>query len=69
MSVKDELQIFMNAMALSYGAGDAAACAAMFTADAELFSPYAPTACGRAEIEELHRVWTEGDGNKKTHYR
>jgi ketosteroid isomerase-like protein len=65
MSLKDELQIFMNAMAASYSAGDAVACAAMFTANAELISPYAPTARGKAEIEKLHRVWTEGVGNKK----
>jgi ketosteroid isomerase-like protein len=55
----------MNAMAVSYSAGDALSCAAMFTSDAELISPYAPTARGRSEIEELHRVWTEGVGNKK----
>jgi ketosteroid isomerase-like protein len=65
MSINDELQILMNAMAISYSEGDAAACASMFTMDGELISPYAPTARGRAEIEELHRVWTKGVGNKK----
>jgi ketosteroid isomerase-like protein len=65
MSLKDELQILMNAMAVSYSAGDAIACAAIFTTNAELISPYAPTARGRVEIEKLHRIWTESIGNKK----
>jgi hypothetical protein len=39
MSLKDELQNFMNSMAVSYSAGDAVACAAMFTANVELFPP------------------------------
>jgi ketosteroid isomerase-like protein len=66
MSLKDELQNFMDAMALSYSAGDASTCAAIFTPNAELFSPYAPTARGRDEIEELHRVWTVDVSNKNS---
>jgi hypothetical protein len=46
MSLKDELQIFTNAMAASYSAVDAVACAAMLTSNAELISPNAPTARG-----------------------
>jgi ketosteroid isomerase-like protein len=65
MSFKDELQKFMNEMAMYYSAGDAAACARMFTLNGELFSPYSPTAHCRDEIEELHRVWTDGVSNKK----
>jgi ketosteroid isomerase-like protein len=67
MTIKDELQFFMNAMAVSYSAGDALACAEMFTADAKLISPYAPTARGRKEIEELHKIWTAGVRNKMLH--
>jgi hypothetical protein len=56
MTIKDELQLLMNAMAVSYSAGDALASAEMFTANAELISPYAPTARGRKEIEEHHKI-------------
>ncbi len=52
-------------MARAYVAGDAAACAALFTADAALYSPYAPPARGRAEIEALHRDWTTGATAKR----
>jgi ketosteroid isomerase-like protein len=55
----------MDAMAAAYKAGDAAACAQMFVADGLLYSPYAYPARGRAEIEALHRVWTEGVTGKK----
>ena len=48
MTIKEELQLVMNAIADSYSAGDAVSCAAMFTSDAELTSPYAPTARGRS---------------------
>lgn len=56
--LRDELQAALNEMARVYAAGDAAACAALFTADATLHSPFAPPAHGRAEIEALHRDWT-----------
>jgi len=65
MTIKDELQLFMNTMAVSYSAGNSLECAEMFTSDAKLISPYAPSARGRKEIEELHKTWTEGVGNKK----
>jgi uncharacterized protein (TIGR02246 family) len=58
--IRDELQDFFDAMAAAYVAGDATACAGLFTADGQLHSPYAPPARGRAEIEALHRIWTEG---------
>ena len=65
MSIRDELQAFFDAMAAAYVAGDAAACAAMFTPDGQIHSPYAPAAHGRAEIEALHRDWTR-DATAKT---
>jgi ketosteroid isomerase-like protein len=55
---RDEVQEWLDRMAKSYVAGDAAACAGMFTEDATLLSPFAPPARGRAEIEALHRDWT-----------
>ena len=60
MSVRDELQSFWNTYAAAYSAGNATACGAMFTADAEVHSPYAPPAIGRDSIEALHSTWTQG---------
>ncbi|MER9599685.1 nuclear transport factor 2 family protein [Mesorhizobium sp. M0244] len=65
MSIHDELQNFWETYAAAYRVGDATACAAMFALDGELYSPYAPPACGRAAIEALHRIWTEGAGTDK----
>jgi ketosteroid isomerase-like protein len=62
MSIQDELQSFWNAYAAAYSGGDAAACGAKFTADAELHSPYAPPAIGRDAIIALHATWTHGHG-------
>lgn len=62
MSIRDDLQAFWNIYAAAYRAGDAAACAAMFALDAELHSPYAPPARGRAAIEALHSIWTQDGG-------
>lgn len=58
MTLRDEIQGWLDRMARSYAAGDAGACAGMFTEDATLHSPFAPPACGRVEIETLHRDWT-----------
>ncbi len=60
MTLRGELQAALDDMAQFYMAGDAVACAALFTTDATLLSPYAPPAHGRAEIAALHRDWTEG---------
>ncbi|WP_245318119.1 MULTISPECIES: nuclear transport factor 2 family protein [unclassified Mesorhizobium] len=59
MSIRDELQELWDIYVAAYRAGDAAGCAAVFTSDAELHSPYAPPARGRAAIEALHGVWTQ----------
>jgi len=60
-----EMQDLMNRMASAYVAGDAAACAALFVPMGELYSPFAPPARGRAAIEALHRIWTEGVEEKR----
>jgi uncharacterized protein (TIGR02246 family) len=65
MSIKEELQGLMNAMAKAYRAGDAAGCASLFIPDGGLYSPYAPPACGRGAIEALHQEWTQGGENKQ----
>ena len=65
MSIHDELQELMNAMATAFRAGDAAGCASLFVPDGELYSPYAPPARGLAAIEVLHQEWTQGVENKQ----
>ena len=65
MLIRDELQNLLNTMAAAYRAGNAAACAAMFVPDGELYSPYPPPARGRAAIEALHRIWTHDGGGDK----
>jgi ketosteroid isomerase-like protein len=65
MSIHEEMQGLMNAMALAYRAGDAQACAQLFVPDGVLYSPYAFPAHGRIEIESLHRLWTDGGTGKK----
>ena len=65
MLIRAELQNLLNTMAAAYRAGNAAACAAMFVPDGELYSPYAPPARGRAAIEALHRIWTHDGGGDK----
>ncbi len=55
MTALSDFQALMDRMAAAYRAGDAPACAAMFTMDAQLYSPYAPPALGREAIEALHR--------------
>lgn len=62
MSIHEELQGFCDAYVAAYRAGEAKICGAMFTADAELHSPYAPPARGRDAIEALHATWTHGHG-------
>ena len=61
MSTLPNFQELLDRMTLAYRAGDAAACAAMFTTDAQLHSPYAPPAIGRAAIQALHAEWV-GEG-------
>lgn len=66
MSIHGELQGLWDIYVAAYRAGDAAGCAAVFTPDAELHSPYAPPARGRAAIEALHGIWTQHATPDKT---
>lgn len=66
MSIGDELQKQWDIYVAAYRAGDAAGCASIITDDAELHSPYAPPARGRAAIEALHGAWTQHAGPDKT---
>ena len=65
MPIRDDLQNLLNTYVAAYQSGDAAACAAAFALNGELYSPYAPPARGRAAIEALHKNWTQDGGNGK----
>ena len=67
MSIRDDLQSLFNIYVAAYQAGDAAACAAIFAINGELYSPYAPPARGRAAIEALHRSLDRRRGRQRTH--
>ena len=54
---EEELQAYLDQMAAAYSAGDAKACADLFTQDAQLHSSFAPPAIGRAAIRALHEDW------------
>ncbi|MFK7870200.1 MAG: nuclear transport factor 2 family protein [Roseobacter sp.] len=58
MLSKTDMGAMLDRMGAAYRAGDAAACAAMFSQDAQIHSPYPPPAIGRAAIEALHQEWT-----------
>ena len=64
-NLRTELQTVLDKMARVYKAQDAMACAALFTADGALYSPYAPPTHGRTDIEALHRIWTAEPSAKK----
>lgn len=64
MISKDEMQALLDRMASAYSAGDAKACAAIFSEDAQLHSPFGAPAIGRQAIETLHVEWTAEPGNK-----
>ena len=67
MTLASEIGGLLQQMATVYSKGDAAGCAALFTENAELHSPYAPPARGRAAIEALHVEWTaDGGGEGKS---
>jgi uncharacterized protein (TIGR02246 family) len=65
MPIRDELQSLFDTYVAAYQASDASACAAVFTSDGELYSPYAPPTRGRPAIAALHRIWTQDGGSGK----
>lgn len=63
--LRAEIQALLDRMAAVYSAGDAAACAALYTEDGAIYSPFAPPVHGRAAIETVHRDWTGGGAGDK----
>ena len=66
MTIHADAQALLEQYARAYRVGDTDGCAAIFTDDSILYSPYAPSARGRAAIAALHRDWTAGVGHAKT---
>lgn len=54
MALAQDLQKLVIQMADAYRTGDAGGVAALFTENAQLHSPFAPPAIGRAAIQLLH---------------
>ena len=65
MSIRDELQGVYDAYGTAYRSKDAAGCAAVFTENGAVYSPYSPPAIGREAVEALHREWTGLGGEDK----
>ncbi len=64
MAVRDELDKLFEDYLIAYRQADADGCAAVYSVEAQLFSPFG-SATGRKAIAELHRDWfTEGTENK-----
>ena len=66
MSIKDELQRVYDAYQAAYRAKDAAGCAALFTSDGAVYSPYGPPGLGRDAVSALHADWVQLGGEYKT---
>ena len=65
-TLQQELQSVWDRYVAAYKAGDAAGCAAVFTPDAAVYSPYGPPAIGRAAIAAQHSEWVKLGGDGKT---
>ena len=61
-----DLQAVWDRYLSAYKAGDAVGCAACYTPDGEIRSPYGPTAIGRTAIAAQHGEWVKLGGNHKT---
>lgn len=65
MPEEEDFQSLFNTYVARYRAADASGCAALFTSDAELFSPYGPPAVGRPAIEAIHLEWFDDAAGTK----
>ncbi|WP_306044956.1 SgcJ/EcaC family oxidoreductase [Nioella sp. MMSF_3534] len=66
MSARALLQEVLDSYLQAYTAHDAAGCAAAYTRDGQIFSPYGPPVTGTAAIVATHEAWfSEGETDKK----
>jgi ketosteroid isomerase-like protein len=63
---KYQLNGLIDGYLTAYAACDAQGCAAIFTADGALYSPYGPPAHGHAEIAATHVEWFAENEEDKT---
>lgn len=70
MSDETDMPHLLERYVAAYHAGDSAACAAVFTQDGELRSPFGPAAIGRDAIARTHAAWVaEGSAGKRVDLR
>lgn len=66
VTFQSELRDLLDGYLAAYGRRNADDCAAFYTEDAEIFSPFGPPASGRAAIRALHQGWfREEEENKR----
>lgn len=65
MSELTKVEALWRTYAEAYRRADAAGCAAIFTEDCLLMSPYGPLAVGRAAVADLHNAWVAEGGAGK----
>lgn len=66
MTARALLQQVFDDYLVAYAAHDPAACAAAYTRDGQIFSPYGPPVTGTAAITATHVAWfAEGETDKK----
>lgn len=65
MILQNELQAVWDRYLDAYRRGDACGCAAVFSTNALLTSPYGPPAQGRDAIAAIHEDWTSDGGENK----
>ena len=65
MTARALFQPVLDRYLAAYLAHDSAACAAEYTRDGQIFSPYGPPATGTASLRAAHESWfEEGEFNK-----
>lgn len=66
MAFQQEIEEIMTAYVAAFNAQNAAECAAIYTEDATIFSPFGPPIRGRAAIVAEHKNWLAlGEENKR----
>ncbi len=65
MNLVQDIQSLFDTYVAAYETGNAEGCAAIYTEDGQVHSPFGPPAVGRAAIAATHAEWfTEGEENK-----
>jgi len=62
---QDQLQTMLDKYLAAYSDQDAVGCAATFTPDGALFSPFGPSVKGRDAIANAHREWFKANEQNK----